>query len=108
MTFAKGSALNGTFCEIEPGSSNYHLRLAFCDDCNLNELLTKSLEAVDDMYRQGYVRQPMFEAYMYVWATSATRSASYDPWTVEPTDAEVVELIARFRKAVAARKAVAR
>ena len=98
----KGSALLGTHCDIEPGSGNYHMRLRGCDDCNLRELLSKSLGGVEDLYHQGYVRQPIFEAYMHVWATSAPRYSSAGAgWMDEPTDPEVVELVLRFRKAVA-------
>lgn len=100
----KGSALLGTHCDIEPGSGNYHLRLSGCDDCNLSELMSKSLGQVDDLYHQGYVSQPMFEAYMHMWATSATRHSSAGAgWTDEPTDPEVIELVLRFRKAIAAK-----
>jgi hypothetical protein len=109
VTTTKGSALLGTHCDIEPGGGNYHLRLAGCDDCNLRELLSKSLEQVDDLYHQGYVRQPMFEAYMHLWATGATHYSSLGAgWAAEPTDPEVVELVLRFRKAIEARKAGAR
>jgi hypothetical protein len=106
MSAVKGNALTGVRCDIQPGSGNYHLRLAGCDDCNVRDFAQKSLEDIDYLYHRGYVGQAMYEAYTYVWATSATRYGSYDAWAVPPTDPEVVALIGLFQRALDDRRAV--
>jgi hypothetical protein len=106
MAETKGNALTGVRCTIEPGSGNYHLRLAGCDDCNVREFSRKSLGQIEDLYQAGYIRQAMFEAYMHVWATSATHSSSVgDGWTTPATNPEVIALVDLFQKALAERKA---
>jgi hypothetical protein len=106
MAETKGNALTGVRCTIEPGGGNYHLRLAGCDDCNVRELARMSLGQVEGLYHGDYVRQPVFEAYMHVWATSATHFSSLgNNWTETPTDPEVAALVELFHKAVAERKA---
>lgn len=102
MSEALGNALAGTRCSIKPGGGNRHLRLAGCDDCNVREFARMPLDKIEELYHAGYVRQPIFEAYMHVWATSAPRFSSLgDNWTEAPTDPEVVALVELFRQAVA-------
>ena len=99
MREERGVALIGSRCTIEPGSGNYHLRLAGCDDCDARHLARMTLEQVEGLYHDGYVRQAMFEAFMYVWATGAPRFSSLgDNWRDAPADPEVSALVARFRE----------
>jgi hypothetical protein len=67
----KGNALAGVRCGIPAGDSNYHLDGARCDDCDVAGLLGRSLGWVQDRYRNGYIRQAMFDAFTHVWATGA-------------------------------------
>lgn len=94
-----GSARAGTRCAIVPGSGNYHLRLAGCDDCTVRDLAARPLGWVEESYHAGYVGQAMYEAYRHAWATGAPRFSSLaDGWRDAPSDPEVVELVARFRE----------
>lgn len=98
-TEVKGNALAGVRCSIAPGSGNYHLRLAGCDDCTVRELIGMTLGQMEGLHQTGYVRQALYEAYMHVWATGAPRFSSLaDGWTSTPMDPEVAALVGLFRE----------
>lgn len=94
-----GNALAGVPCGIQPGSGNYHLRLAGCDDCNAWELLRLTLEQVETLHWTGYVRQAMYEAYLHVWATNVPRFSPLGiEWATPPSDPEVIALVDLLRR----------
>src|SRR5512138_103989 len=93
-----------------PGADTNHF-LGLCDECDVHHLARMTLAQVEswgpngERGKAGAVRQAMFEAYMYVWATGAPRFSNLGAgWTEEPTDPEVIELVAALREAVASRR----
>lgn len=62
--------------------------LGLCLECDAHYLSTKSLDKVDDWYRQGMISQSEFEGYHWAWVTSAPRSGSYSGWYSPPEDPE--------------------
>ncbi len=79
----------------EPG--NIHLTTAGCVECDAFRLSKMSRGAVEEHYQTGRIGQVEFEAYMFVWATSTTRHSA-GGWAEEPTDPEVVEIVAAIRR----------
>ena len=59
-----------------------------------------TLEQAETSYRHGHIDQIAFEAFMHAWSTGAPRfSSEFIAWTTEPTDPEVVALVAAIRAA---------
>jgi hypothetical protein len=48
-------------------------------------------ETIEGWYRSGTIRQVDFEAYMFVWATSAKRYSA-GSWGETPTDPRVMNI----------------
>ncbi|HEU4754407.1 MAG TPA: hypothetical protein VFU47_14965 [Armatimonadota bacterium] len=93
-----------------PGADTNHF-LGLCDECDARYLAGMTLAQVEswgpngERGKAGAVRQAMFEAYMHVWATGAPRFSNLGAgWTEEPTDPEVIALVAEIRKAAEERK----
>lgn len=93
-----------------PGADTNHF-LGLCDECDARYLVRMSLAEVQDWGpfgshgKAGAVRQALYEAYVYVWATSAPRFGSTYGYEVPPTDPEVIELVEMLRTAGAELKA---
>lgn len=102
--------LIGTPGHYRPGADTNHF-LGLCDECDARYLAGMTLAQVEswgpngERGKAGAVRQAMFEAFMHVWATGAFRFSNLGAgWTEEPTDPEVIELVAEIRKAAEERK----
>ncbi|MET9126960.1 hypothetical protein [Streptomyces sp. NPDC004528] len=79
----------------EPG--NIHLMTVHCIECNAYRMAKMNRDTVEQWYRSGHFGQEEYEAYMYVWATSAVRHSA-GGWGEEPTDPKVIELAAAIRR----------
>jgi hypothetical protein len=93
-----------------PGADTNHF-LGLCDECDARYLVRMTLAQVEswgpfgEAGKAGAVRQAMYEAFMHVWATGAPRFSSLgDGWTAEPTDPEVIALVAEIRQAAEEKK----
>lgn len=91
-----GDAAAGVRCTIIPGTGDYHLALAGCDDCTVRHLSRKTLDQVEDMYHRGYVDQDTYEAYRHVWATAAPRFSSLADGWKEPPNTERARTLAQW------------
>ncbi|MFI7096378.1 hypothetical protein [Streptomyces lydicus] len=80
----------------EPG--NIHFMTVHCVECNAFRMSKMSRDTVERWYHSGHFSQAEYEAYMFVWATSAVRHSA-GGWAVEPTEPEVVALVAAIRRA---------
>jgi hypothetical protein len=63
-------------------------------------LARKTLGEAEDWYRQGVITQEQWEAYTYVWATSAFRFSDYPAWAMVPTDPAVIWIATELRHAL--------
>lgn len=79
----------------EPG--NIHLMTVHCIECNAYRMAKMNRDIVEQWYHSGHFSQVEYEAYMYVWATSAVRHSA-GGWDEEPTDPKVVEIVAAIRR----------
>lgn len=79
----------------EPGNMHFMGR---CDVCDAHRLAKMSPDKVEQWYHSGHFGQAKYEAYMHAWATSAPRYTA-SGWVAEPTDPEVVRLVALIRRA---------
>jgi hypothetical protein len=80
----------------EPG--NIHFMTVHCVECNAHRMAEMNRDTVERWYRSGHFSPNEYEAYMYVWATSAVRHSS-GAWAEQPTIPEVVEIVAAIRRA---------
>lgn len=85
--------------------------LGLCDECDAQYLSRMTLDEVHDWGpfsgtrgKIGTIRQAMYEAYCHVWATEVHRFGSTYGHETEPTDGEVIELVAELRKTARERK----
>lgn len=78
--------------------------MGYCDECDARRAARMSLAEVEQWYYSGHFNQDVYEAYMYVWTTSAPRYANYGDWTEPPTNPRVVALADRIRELVEANK----
>jgi hypothetical protein len=77
-----------------------------CKECLARVLMAQTLGRVEDWHRMGHFGLPALAAYRHLWATSAHRySAAAEEWEDEPTDPQVIELVALMRRAAEERKA---
>jgi len=60
-------------------------------------MLCMTLGQVENWYRQGALSQDEYEAYMYVWVTSAPRLRDYGDWSLPPTIPEVCRIVAHMQ-----------
>lgn len=74
-----------------PGADTNHF-LGRCEECDAHYLSGRTLEEVERWYWQGMISQDQWEAYGYVWATSAWRSDHWDSWKVPPVIPAVVRI----------------
>jgi hypothetical protein len=87
------------------GADTNHF-LGLCRECDGHYLAAMTLGEVERWYRYGKVDQVAFEAYMHVWSTGAARYGSTaHGWTDEPTDPEVIDLVAAIRSSMYADRA---
>jgi hypothetical protein len=75
----------------EAGREHWHFLGHGCRECDAHSLAGANLGTVQDWYRVSRISQAWFEAYMYLWTTSAHRYGSYSDWT--PVDDEVRDLV---------------
>lgn len=91
-----GSVVAGLQCDLEPG--NWHFMSAGCDHCDARRVAAMTLQQVENWYRYGNIRQPVYEAYMHAWATGAPRFSTLGHgWETPPTDPEVIALVQLIR-----------
>lgn len=96
-------------CEgLLSGEQDRHHFIGYCEDCNASILAASSLERVEDWYRIGLFDQIEYEAYTYVWATSAPRFGNYPGWGDTPWDANVIRVANKIKDRLAARRAAER
>ncbi|WP_097964547.1 hypothetical protein [Streptomyces sp. or20] len=74
-----------------------HFMTLHCVDCNAFRLASMNRETVEQWYRTGHFSQDEYEAYMFVWATSAVRHSA-GGWAEEPTDPNVITVVAAIRR----------
>lgn len=82
------------------GDDTTHFLSVRCPECTARVLASRTLAQVENWYHQGIVTQAAYEAYMYVWATSAVRYGDYPGWNEAPGDPEVLELVSHLREAL--------
>lgn len=92
--FAPGHVLNG-------GRRHF---MSSCRDCCARTLLNMTLEQVERWYHYGNVGQDVYEAYCYVWATSAYRYSACGSWREPPVIPEVVRLAEIMRGELAKKR----
>ncbi|MCQ6554734.1 hypothetical protein NPS70_16230 [Streptomyces sp. C10-9-1] len=68
-----------------------------CAECDAAQMVTMSPERVEGLYHSGIFSQAKYEAFMHAWATSAVRYSA-GPWAPQPTDPEVVAIVAAIRR----------
>jgi hypothetical protein len=64
-----------------------------CDECDLHIISRMTMGEVEGWYHVGKIGQDMYEAFMYVWATTAVRSDRYDAWKVPPLMPRVMHMV---------------
>lgn len=85
-------------CPVQAQPGNYHFE-GRCEDCDALYLSKMTANDVEHRYYTGRVSQDQFEAYMHVWATSATRyGTDARLWATVPTDPEVIRIATAIRK----------
>jgi hypothetical protein len=77
------------------GSDANHL-LGRCEECDAHYMSRMTLEQVERWYHRGVLGQDQFEAFMYVWATSAERSQTWDNWARAPEIPSVIRIANRM------------
>ncbi|MEU1200175.1 hypothetical protein ABZ446_28675 [Streptomyces sp. NPDC005813] len=87
-----------TTCPALAEQGNIHLMTAHCVECNAFRMSKMNVDTVEQWYRSGHFSQAEYEAYMYAWATSAYRYGATDGWAEEPTDPEVIRIVAAIRR----------
>jgi hypothetical protein len=73
--------------------------LGRCDDCTAYAVAGASLERVEDWYHSGMIDQDAYEAYCWVWATSAVRFGNYEHWQTPPAVQSAREFAERIKLA---------
>lgn len=86
-----------TSCPALATPGNIHFMTAHCVECNAFRMAKMNADTVEGWYRSGHFSQAEFEAYMYLWATT-TAHHSAGGWVEEPTDPEVITIVAAIRR----------
>jgi hypothetical protein len=76
-----------------PEAESNHF-LGWCEQCDAHYMVGMTLGQVENWYRQGALSQDEYEAYMYVWVTSAPRLCDYGDWSLPPTIPGVCRIVA--------------
>lgn len=92
-----GIRIIGDSGHYAPGSDTNHF-LGRCDECDVHYMAKMNVDEVESHYRSGAIGQDAYEAYMHVWATSASRYSSVaagheNPPTEFPRAMEMVTLL---------------
>lgn len=88
----------------ETTTRDQHHFLGLCDECDAHYLRFRTLDEVDNWYRQGVIGQDEWEGFTYAWATSVPAEARWglhETYAVEPVTArarEFAELVRRIAR----------
>lgn len=94
---AEISQAPATTCPVMAKPGNRHLVTKHCVECNARLMAKMSRESVEAWYRYGNFSQVEYEAFMFVWATSAVRHSA-GGWANTPSDPDVLVFAAALRR----------